>query len=167
MDCVICLGALSQPETLPCCRNSFCGDCLRNWTEVRNCCPTCIQPIGTHSTNLLALCPPSPEFDNGSLQLDSEFSALLHRAAYLRELLAIKRQHSRNHKNFFPLAHLHFAEERMRQVEDQMDIGSLALGESDRVTATASIQMATELILEVEAVLAGESELEEWDSERS
>jgi hypothetical protein len=29
------------------------------------------------------------------------------------------------------------------------------------------MQMATELILEVEAVLAGESELEEWESSES
>lgn len=46
MDCIICLGKLKSPETVPCCLKTFCGQCLTNWINVRNCCPLCITPLG-------------------------------------------------------------------------------------------------------------------------
>ena len=112
MDCIICLGELENPETLPCCRKTFCGNCLSNWVNVRNCCPLCITPIGKeHKNELSNVC--TEEFDNGCLILESEMANVIQRYSHLQALLYAKKEASSNHKNLFPRSRLEYAEREM------------------------------------------------------
>ena len=63
-------------------------------------------------------------------------------------------------KSHFPKAHLTFVKEEMQSVEDNLRIAELAVTENDRVTATATIQNMTEALLDIEAILMGESTVE-------
>ena len=55
MECAICLTLPLNPENVPCCKQTFCGPCLAEWTSVRNCCPLCIAPLGPTPKNNLTL----------------------------------------------------------------------------------------------------------------
>lgn len=78
MECIICLGVLENPETLPCCSKTFCGDCLSNWINIRNICPHCITPIGDCYKNQLSIIC-TEEFDNGCLMLETEIADVIQR----------------------------------------------------------------------------------------
>jgi hypothetical protein len=66
-----------------------------------------------------------------------------------------KRATANNYKNRFPQAHLIYVESEMQKVYINMDIASMAITENDRTTASTSIQVVTELILTIEAILEG------------
>ena len=143
MDCAICLGELSNPETLPCCSKAFCGNCISNWVSIRSCCPLCIAPLGQPCNELVS---GSEEFDNGSLMLESELAQAIERMTHLRALTKAKRTASNNHKNVFPIYRLQLAEQFLEQMDSHSALATLALNEHDRTTATNSIQAMTELI---------------------
>jgi hypothetical protein len=74
---------------------------------------------------------------------------VIQRYTHLQELLHIKKEASYNHKNVFPKYRLEHAEREMDNIEQNIEIASIALTENDRVTATNSIQAMTELIYSV------------------
>ena len=162
MDCVICLGVATNPEQLPCCRKAFCQDCLTEWRRMRNCCPHCIQPLGSQEHNQLAKAV-QEEFDPGALMLETELTHLVGRYQALGEALKGRKEECRAYRSLFPRAQLEIAEELLLQLHCQIEVGSVAVGEDDRLTAATSLQAATELVNSIEGVLGGEGA--EWEEE--
>lgn len=62
---------------------------------------------------------------------------------YLSNSVKLKREHSKNHKNSFPRAHLEYIEREMDRVDENIGIASLAVSEGDRVVATTQMQVLT------------------------
>jgi hypothetical protein len=79
----------------------------------------------------------------------------------LQILIGAKRASCGDYKSRFPKAHLIFVESEMQKVLMNVDIAAMAISENDRVTASTSIQVVTEAILTVEAVLEGETTIDQ------
>jgi len=39
LTCGICLGILNKPKVVPCCRQTYCEDCITEWMDERQTCP--------------------------------------------------------------------------------------------------------------------------------
>ena len=70
-------------------------------------------------------------------------------------MIRSKAEMVKHHKSHFRKENLAYVEEEMRTIEDSLEIASVTVAEGDRVTATATIQGITELLLGVEAILLG------------
>lgn len=44
-DCSICHDQITKPIMEPLCQNIFCGECLLNWLNTKQCCPLCRRNI--------------------------------------------------------------------------------------------------------------------------
>ena len=89
--------------------------------------------------------------------LENELASIVEKINFLRRLYQSKKEMENNCNSHFPKAHLNFVEEEMRGVEENLEIAQLSVSENDRVTATATIQNIAEALLDIEAILMGES----------
>ena len=47
-NCQICMETITNPVLEPKCQNVYCGNCLLNWLQTKNSCPSCRTPINMH-----------------------------------------------------------------------------------------------------------------------
>ena len=47
-NCQICMGTITNPVLEPMCQNVYCGNCLLNWLQTKNSCPSCRTEINMH-----------------------------------------------------------------------------------------------------------------------
>ena len=70
-----------------------------------------------------------------------------------------KNEEASSCKSLTRKSHLDYVEEQINIVTQNLEIAELALHEGDRVTSTATIQSIAEQLLDMEAILTGESTL--------
>ena len=47
-NCQICMETITNPVMEPLCQNVYCGNCLLNWLQTKNSCPSCRTQINMH-----------------------------------------------------------------------------------------------------------------------